>query len=94
MGIEDFVFFWYNKLRIEFILAQDQKNICNRCESPLIEVSKVVEKIANFQSLVTTTKFQCSNKECQDEADMRLAEAVQRRQQQKDAKALRVSQKS
>lgn len=53
------------------------KMICNRCGSPLNEVSKVVDKLENFLSPITTTKYKCSNDECQQKADQKLAEQEQ-----------------
>lgn len=74
---------------------QDEIQVkCNRCEGPLIQISRVEEKIANFQSLVTITKYICSNETCQKEADEKMKQFVARREEQKNAKLLRLSQKN
>lgn len=66
--------------------------ICNRCESPLIQVSKTTEKLDNYLSPMTTTKYICSDKECQAKADAKYAEAEERRAMQEKSKANRFAQ--
>lgn len=67
---------------------------CNRCESDLIEVSRVEGKVANFRSAMITTKYLCSNKVCQQDSDNKIAEAEARREAQKQAKLANALQKS
>lgn len=67
---------------------------CNRCDSDLIEISRVEEKVANFRSAMITTKYLCSNKVCQQDSDNRVAEAEARREAQKQAKLANALQKS
>lgn len=65
---------------------------CNRCESPLIQVSKTTQKLDNFLSPMTTTKYICSDKECQAKADAKYAEAEERRAMQEKSKQNRFAQ--
>lgn len=75
------------------VLSQLTQIPCNRCSSNLIELSKVTERVAGFSTPVTTTKYKCSNQTCQDEADIRIADALAKRRAQEEAKQLRASQK-
>ncbi len=74
--------------------VSDSKIYCNRCQSEPVQVSQVVELLSNYKTPTTTTKFRCSNDECQNEADRKMAEAVMRREQQIKAKAQRTEQRA
>ena len=43
--------------------------ICRQCNSPLIFVEKVEQKLENSQFTTTSTVYRCSNQECQDDID-------------------------
>lgn len=71
-------------------MADNSLSYCNRCESELIEVSQVVEQLTNYRAPLIVTKFKCTNAECQKEADIKLQEAINRREIQIKAKEERL----
>lgn len=71
-------------------MADNLLSYCNRCESELIEVSQVVEQLTNFKAPLIVTKFKCTNETCQKEADLKLQEAINRREIQMKAKEERL----
>ncbi len=54
---------------------------CSQCDSPLILVSRITEKMEGSKFPQTTSIYRCSNLTCQDEKDK---EAVKRIKIQKD----------
>ncbi len=63
---------------------------CNQCGSDLILQETKTEKSERNFSSMTSTKYQCSNKECQDEIDKRTAKRIEIRREQELARQKRL----
>jgi hypothetical protein len=71
----------------------DTSNVCLRCGSKLIQVTKNVEK-SEQRFPLTVTVFKCSNKVCQDEQDQKFAEQTERKEAQEKMKQERIAAKA
>ncbi len=49
---------------------------CSVCNSPLIEVSTVTEKVEGSRFPQTTTVYRCSDEKCQEEKDKQTAKRI------------------
>ncbi len=66
---------------------------CSQCDSDLIQISNVTEKLEGSRFPQTTTTFRCSNKECQDEKDKQTAKRVQLQKDKASADIKRAEEK-
>lgn len=62
-------------------MNQKTTHICFQCNSKLILISKVTEKLEGSLFAQTNTVYRCSNNECQERKDK---EAVKRMEAQKE----------
>ncbi len=63
---------------------------CSECGSFLILVDKKVETVEDQHLPVTTSIYQCSNKECQESTDKKTAERVKKYAEQEVARQNRL----
>jgi hypothetical protein len=53
-------------------------------------VDQVTERIENYSSDVTTTRYKCTNQQCQDDIDKSTLVRLKNQKEQEEAKARRL----
>lgn len=67
---------------------------CRQCGSQLEKVDEVTEKIENYSSDVTTTRYRCIDESCQAAMDKNTKERVKNQKVQEEARLRRIEANS
>ncbi len=76
------------------VISSSISTKCRQCGSELIKIDEVTEKIENYSSDVTTTRYKCSNDECQTLIDKNTKERVKNQKVQEEARLRRIEANS
>lgn len=67
---------------------------CNQCGAELVIQKITTQKNEHSFAATAVTKYQCSNKECQEEIDKRTAKRIEIRTEQELARQKRLEKKN